>query len=291
MNNIFEKNEKNEKNEIEDDDEDEVFELENLIQYLNKNNFNILSAFMYENRIVFLFIVNINNGNELMLYIPSSHTIQIKDKTKNINIYKLIEIEEESEENKKNNIFSNEKEDKNKLMEERLERFIPVFEDESFKLCYIKDKNILFINRHNSIDKFNLNVSSQHSEFYILTDLEYFSSNCENINKEFNNFEKRMNDKITNPVNNIIKEYSNIMKTVENDIKKATNLNLLINKYNERRDKLDILSDKMLTSKKDTTKQKEELFHMKSELRKEHLNYIFNLENICYSIKKLKDTI
>ena len=64
-----------------------------------------------------------------------------------------------------------------------------------------------------------------------------------------------------------------------------------VDKYNERKQKLDEISIKIKGSLKDTTKQKEELKNMKSQLRKEHLNFLYNIENICNSFKNLKDTI
>lgn len=279
-------------NYINNEEEDEVFDLENLLEFLEKNNYETTLAFIYEKRIVFLFITENYNGNELFLYIPSSHNIQLKEKTektKNINIVKLIEIEENEDSETKINLFTNVEEIK--INELRLERFIPLLED-SFKLCYIQNKNFIFVNRHNSIDKFNLNHSlSEKNGIYIMTDLEYFSENYNNMEKHINDFEKKFNQNLTQPVNNVLKEYNDIVKNIDLLLKKNNNINSIVDKYNERKQKLDEISKKIKGSLKDTSKQKEELKNMKSQLRKEHLNFLYNIENICVSIKNLKDTI
>jgi hypothetical protein len=273
----------------EEENTEEVFELENLIIFLEKNNYSTNTVFMYEKRIVFLFIINNNNGNELFLYIPSSHTIQIKDKNKNVNIIKLIEIDE-LEEEEKYNIFNNKNENVVKQIEERFDRLTPVLEEEKFKLCFIKNKNMVFINRHNSIDKFNLNTNiNEISGIYLVTDLEYFYDNYNNIEKEINMFEKRFNNSLINPVNNYIKEYTNVLKIMDNLVKK--NINSSIEKFEYRKNKIDEISEKLKVKSSENTKQKEELKQLKSELRKDHLNYLYNIENISFLIKKLKDTI
>jgi hypothetical protein len=275
----------------EEEEEEEVFDLENLLEFLEKNNYQTTSVFTYEKRVVFLFITEKYNGNELFLYIPSSHTIQLKDKLKDINILKLIEIEDSEDIENKNNLFKNT--DQLKNIEIRLERFLPVLEEESFKLCYIENKNMIFVNRHNSIDKFNLsnNIDDQKKGIYLMTDLEYFSENYKNIDKNINDFEKKINSTLSHPVNNILKDYNNIIKNIDNLLKKNNNINSIIDKYNERKQKLDEISLKIKSSLKDTNKQKEELKNMKSQLRKEHLNFLYVIENICNSFKNLKDTI
>ena len=138
--------------------EEEVFKVSTLLNHLKKQNIDIRATFSYENRVVFLFISYRDLGLNMMIYVPSKYNI-VAEKSIGLPSYELGIDEDESK--GEESIFINEtvstavrKSRKEKTSS--LLRFVPLLAEQPYKLMYIDDYYMVYIDRHNEVASFIL---------------------------------------------------------------------------------------------------------------------------------------
>jgi hypothetical protein len=175
--------------------EEEVFKVSSLLSHIRKQNIEVKALFSFENRVVFLVCSYKDVGLELFVYIPSKYNITA-EKSIGLPLYELGFDEEDSTRNNES-IFINQtvstavrKEKKEKIMS--LHRFIPLLAEQSYKLLYLDDYYMVFIDRHNEISNFILSSPPIMKGYYFLTDMEYFLKAGNGI-KVWNEIKQREN--------------------------------------------------------------------------------------------------
>ncbi len=261
---------------------EEVFKVSNLISHLKKQNINIKSAFSYENRLVFLCVTYSDIGLELFIYVPSKYNIQT-EKSIGLPSYELA-IDEGEETKGEDGIFINETvttavRKARKEKSSSLGRFVPLLAEQPYKMIYVDDYYMVYIDRHNEVSSFILSSPPINKGYFFTTDMEYFlKTTGHKIYNEIRHREKALCDTVYNKIN---------VSMIDN---RATLVQLQqrLRDLNPERAKLMYIQrlqkiDTILTKGKN-----ESCVGLSNKIRSENFNNMFDMEKCVHILNSLK---
>jgi hypothetical protein len=271
------------------DDEDQVveeeYEISNLLSFFKKNNIAVNGIFTFEGRTVFLFIQYLSTGIDFFIYIPSKFIIKPDSSVKNYFHINMKVDEEEEPSNNTISIFKSKSTPEMTIIsKESLERFVPLFEDSIYKLVYINKEGLSYINRYDSVDKFNFTNPFNKNGYFFMTDLENFYKESSNLEKNLLSQETLLFTKINNTFDSQLPYLYNILTEVSVETKKYSGKNEN-DLYNARIKKINSIISNNKKEGKNTT----ECINVMSNLRSHNLKTIFYMEKIIQFLKEIKE--
>jgi len=268
------------------DDDYEEFPVTNLLDYFQKNKIVVHGIFSYEGRIIFLYIQFITSGLSIFLYVPSKFILKPDSSVKN---YMHISMNEDDEEKTPESIFVPQKlsgKSDKKSYASSLSRFIPLVEESKYKLLFVNKEMIVYINRYNDVESFNLNSPFNKKGYYYMTDLESFYNAGEKLEKELLNTEILFSSRVYNTIDSEMLGLKEVMTKMVNDVKsisgRVCNENFMtrIKRVNE-----------VIAKYQNGNKQLTECIEVASKIRETNFETMIYLEKIIFFLKELKDII
>ena len=269
-------------NEEHREEEEEVFELSNLLSFLQKTKISVNGIFTYDNRTVFLLLMYLNTGVEFLLYIPSKFNIKSDNSIKNYPQVNLT-IEEEDEENNFHTV-SYEQEIR-KRTENMMNRFVKVVKDGIYKMAIVQKTYMTVINRHDAVESYIFTNPFVTTGVFFVIELETFYKMASSLDRDILNFEQLFTNKILSGVDVEINRITPILNKVYKDINTFSSRQLSA-KYTERIDKL---SNLMITNK--GTSKMTDVYNLFSRVRTDNLEKLIYYEEIVNFFKDIKDMI
>jgi hypothetical protein len=266
----------------EEEEEEEVFELSNLLSFLQKTKISVNGIFTYDNRTVFLLLMYLNTGVEFLLYIPSKFNIKSDNSIKNYPQVNLT-IEEEDEENNFHTV-SYEQEIR-KRTENMMNRFVKVVKDGIYKMAIVQKTYMTVINRHDAVESYIFTNPFVTTGVYFVIELESFYKMASSLDRDILNFEQLFTNKILSEVDVEINTVTPILNRVYKDINSFSSRQLSA-KYSERVDKL----SNLMISNRGTSKMTD-VYNLFSKVRTENLQKLIYYEEIINFFKDVKDMI
>jgi hypothetical protein len=266
----------------EEEEEEEVFELSNLLSFLQKTKISVNGIFTYDNRTVFLLLMYLNTGVEFLLYIPSKFNIKSDNSIKNYPQVNLT-IEEEDEENNFHTV-SYEQEIR-KRTENMMNRFVKVVKDGIYKMAIVQKTYMTVINRHDAVESYIFTNPFVSTGVYFVIELETFYKMASSLDRDILNFEQLFTNKILSGVDVEINRITPILNKVYKDINTFSSRQISA-KYTERIDKL---SNLMITNK--GTSKMTDVYNLFSRVRTDNLEKLIYYEEIVNFFKDIKDMI
>ena len=266
----------------EEEEEEEVFELSNLLSFLQKTKISVNGIFTYDNRTVFLLLMYLNTGVEFLLYIPSKFNIKSDNSIKNYPQVNLT-IEEEDEENNFHTV-SYEQEIR-KRTENMMNRFVKVVKDGIYKMAIVQKTYMTVINRHDAVESYIFTNPFVSTGVYFVIELETFYKMASSLDRDILNFEQLFTNKILSGVDVEINRVTPILNKVYKDINSFSSRQLSA-KYTERVDKL---SNLMISSR--GTSKMTDIYNLFSRVRTDNLEKLIYYEEIVNFFKDIKDMI
>jgi len=269
-------------NEEHREEEEEVFELSNLLSFLQKTKISVNGIFTYDNRTVFLLLMYLNTGVEFLLYIPSKFNIKSDNSIKNYPQVNLT-IEEEDEENNFHTV-SYEQEIR-KRTENMMNRFVKVVKDGIYKMAIVQKTYMTVINRHDAVESYIFTNPFVTTGVFFVIELETFYKMASSLDRDILNFEQLFTNKILSGVDVEINRITPILNKVYKDINSFSSRQLSA-KYTERVDKL---SNLMITNR--GTSKMTDVYNLFSRVRTDNLEKLIYYEEIVNFFKDIKDMI
>jgi hypothetical protein len=266
----------------EEEEEEEVFELSNLLSFLQKTKISVNGIFTYDNRTVFLLLMYLNTGVEFLLYIPSKFNIKSDNSIKNYPQVNLT-IEEEDEENNFHTV-SYEQEIR-KRTENMMNRFVKVVKDGIYKMAIVQKTYMTVINRHDAVESYIFTNPFVTTGVFFVIELETFYKMASSLDRDILNFEQLFTNKILSGVDVEINRITPILNKVYKDINTFSSRQISA-KYTERIDKL---SNLMITNK--GTSKMTDVYNLFSRVRTDNLEKLIYYEEIVNFFKDIKDMI
>lgn len=261
--------------------EEEVFKVSTLLNHLRKQNIDIKAIYAYENRIVFLYISYRDIGLELLIYVPSKYNIQA-EKSIGLPSYELALDDDESK--GEDSIFINEtvstavrkarKEKTSSLL-----RFVPLLAEQPYKIVYVDDYYMIYIDRHNEVSSFILSSPPLYKGYFFMTDMEYFlKSTGHKIYNEIRHREKALSETVYNKINiSMIDNRATLVQLQQQFREMNPEKSKLL--YSQRVHKLDgILS----------RGKNPECVKITNKLRNENFENMFDMEKFVHILNSLK---
>ncbi len=269
---------------IQEEEEQEVFLISTLIEVLKKQRIEVKGIFAFETRCVFIHCLFTFQGLEMLLYIPSKYEIRT-EKNLGIPVYSLNEeTEDDGSQPPPESLFISTTQvntQKIKINKQRgLNRFIPIFASSKYKIAYVENYFLTFINRHNSIDGFLMSSPSGLKGYYLTIDLQNFYTLGNRLVDDI----LAQQDMMTRGVFN--KLDSEIQKSKENIKKAETLLNTIkpkdsLEQYTTRVKKINAV----ITDQSKAVKASE----LMCKIRLDHFKTMFEIENIAYILSELTE--
>jgi len=272
----------NEEHREEQEEEEEVFELSNLLSFLQKTKISVNGIFTYDNRTVFLLLMYLNTGVEFLLYIPSKFNIKSDNSIKNYPQVNLT-IEEEDEEN--NFHTASYEQEIRKRTENMMNRFVKVVKDGIYKMAIVQKTYMTVINRHDAVESYIFTNPFVSTGVYFVIELETFYKMASSLDRDILNFEQLFTNKILSEVDVEINTVTPILNRVYKDINSFSSRQLSA-KYSERVDKL----SNLMISNRGTSKMTD-VYNLFSKVRTENLQKLIYYEEIINFFKDVKDMI
>jgi hypothetical protein len=272
----------NEEHKEEQEEEEEVFELSNLLSFLQKTKISVNGIFTYDNRTVFLLLMYLNTGVEFLLYIPSKFNIKSDNSIKNYPQVNLT-IEEEDEEN--NFHTASYEQEIRKRTENMMNRFVKVVKDGIYKMAIVQKTYMTVINRHDAVESYIFTNPFVSTGVYFVIELETFYKMASSLDRDILNFEQLFTNKILSGVDVEINRVTPILNKVYKDINSFSSRQLSA-KYTERVDKL---SNLMISSR--GTSKMTDIYNLFSRVRTDNLEKLIYYEEIVNFFKDIKDMI
>jgi hypothetical protein len=269
-------------NEEHREEEEEVFELSNLLSFLQKTKISVNGIFTYDNRTVFLLLMYLNTGVEFLLYIPSKFNIKSDNSIKNYPQVNLT-IEEEDEENNFHTV-SYEQEIR-KRTENMMNRFVKVVKDGIYKMAIVQKTYMTVINRHDAVESYIFTNPFVTTGVFFVIELETFYKMASSLDRDILNFEQLFTNKILSGVDVEINRITPILNKVYKDINSFSSRQLSA-KYTERVDKL---SNLIITNR--GTSKMTDVYNLFSRVRTDNLEKLIYYEEIVNFFKDIKDMI
>jgi hypothetical protein len=210
------------------EEEEQKFDLSNLITMLLNKNLKCIHLFACEKRILFLLVES--QYNYFVIYIPSKFPIYYNNKTmKDFIPITNIKIEEDPDDE---NIVYDDPTLYN--LKKGFDNKLPYFSNSAIKLCYLSRKLILFINRHNEVEKFVFETNVNYNSSFWIIDLENFYVKINNIEKEIATVANSILDNFYNEYVNNKNEALQFLQSKLSDIKSSEKSLLPYNNYTKR---------------------------------------------------------
>jgi len=266
-------------------DDTETFLISVLIDVLKKQKINVEGIFAFDTRTVFIHCVFVQSGLDLLLYIPSKYEIRT-EKNLGIPIFNLSSDENDDVEDKPpaDSLFistTNVNIERLKLTRQKgLNRFIPIFSSSKYKIAYVDNYFLTFINRHNSIDGFMMSSPCGLKGYYLTIDLQNFyiigPKIVDDINVQLDMMSKAVFNKLD----------SEITKSKDH-IKRATDM---LDKINPKQtlDQHNTRTKKLIPLLNDGAKSEKAITLMR-RIRAEMFKSMFEIENIAYVLSELPE--
>jgi len=264
------------------EEEEEIFELSNLLSFLQKAKISVNGIFTYDNRTVFLLLMYLNTGVEFLLYIPSKFNIKSDNSIKNYPQVNLT-IEEEDEEN--NFHTASYEQEIRKRTENMMNRFIKVVKDGIYKMAIVQKTYMTVINRHDSVESYIFTNPFVSTGVYFVIELETFYKMASSLDRDILNFEQLFTNKILSGVDVEINRITPVLNKVYKDINSFSSRQLST-KYSERVDKL---SNLMITNR--GTSKMADIYNLFSRVRTDNLEKLIYYEEVVNFFKDIKDMI
>jgi len=266
--------------------QEEVFKVSTLVSHLTRQNIKIKAVFAFENRVVFLFISYLSIGLECFIYVPSKYNIQA-EKSIGMPLYELAFDDQDSSSihRGEDSLFINQtvtttvrkdrKEKSNSMC-----RFVPLLAEQPYKMLYIDQYYMVYIDRHNEVSSFIVSSPTIANGYYFMTDMEYFlkAGNATKIYNEVKQCEKALCNTVYTKMNtSMIDNRATLVQLQQ----KLRELNPLMTKemYMKRLQKIDDLCAKGPTD--GVTK-------LGNKLRNDNFHMMFEMERWIYILNSLK---
>jgi len=270
-----------------DEPDYEEFPVANLLEHFQKNKIIVHGLFSFEGRIIFLYIQFITSGLSIFLYVPSKFVLKPDNSVKN---YMHISMSSDEEESKQDSIFVvNQTRNEKKSYINSLNRFIPLVEESKYKLLFVNKEMIVYINRYNEVENFNLNSPFNKKGFFYMTDLESFYNTGDKLEKELLNMEILFSNRVYNTIDNEVIGLKDVILKVTNDIKTISG-RLNNESFNNRIKRVnDVITKYQMNS--GNNKQVTECIELASKIRENNFETMIYLEKLTFFLKELKDII
>jgi len=265
--------------------------LKKLEELLSTRGFIIKKLFVIKGECVYIMLININNGDTCMLYVPSKYRILEDDRQNTYDIepididnegniadeyskqpenyemetqYEEIELErkaniEEYLENRYNNPIELDKVSKKNLATvkdslRQLKRLRFCVKNLKYKLCIVNKNYLCCIRRDNTLNAFSIkNYENTNKEYYISIDLETLYNKVDRLSEDIQTIKNNISEILNK---NQSKHNNNLIKIIVK-VKEIMNIpEELYNKkikYKEYLDKLESLLEKSNESGKNIT--------------------------------------
>ena len=262
--------------------EEEVFRVSSLVNHLKKQNIDIKSVFSFESRVVFLYISYRDLGLEMFIYVPSKYNIQT-EKSVGLPSYELA-IDDDETMKSEDSIFINETvstavRKNRKEKSNSLNRFVPLLAEQPYKLSFVDDYFMVYIDRHNEVASFILSSPPIHKGYFFVTDMEYFlKSTGHKIYNEIRHREKALCDTVYNKINTSMIDNRATLVQLQQRLRDL-NPDRAKLMYNQRLQKIDGL---LMKGKNDSC------VGLSNKLRSENFMNMFDMEKCVYILNNLK---
>ena len=261
----------------EDISKEEEFKISNLISFLEENHIVTKGVFSYEKQVVFLYVEIAYRGIEMFIYIPKKYTI-ILEKNLGISCFEIIPEEDNDEEESTFN-------PKNILIRSRMNkvrsmnRFLPIFKELKYKVLYIDNYYLTYINRHNEVEYYTMTSPTNMKSYFFITDLEHFYKNKEKLLDDLMLQESSFTQLVCNKLSS---ESIQCKQSLEKASQIVKNLNpqQVYDNFKNRMTKL-----KVYLGKNDDKSKKASI--LSSKTRAENLKSMFEMESIIYTLNEL----
>jgi hypothetical protein len=264
-------------------DEEEVFELSNLLSFLQKSKISVNGIFTFDGRTVFLLLMYLNTGVEFMLYVPSKFNIKSDNNIKN---YPQVNLTIEDDEDEEKNFHTATYEQENrKRTENMMNRFLKIVKGGMYKLAVVQKTYMTIINRHDTVESYIFTNPFVTTGVYFVIELESFYKMASSLDRDILNFEQLFTNKILSEVDVEINTVTPILNRVYKDINSFSSRQLSA-KYSERVDKL----SNLMISNRGTSKMTD-VYNLFSKVRTENLQKLIYYEEIINFFKDVKDMI
>ncbi len=264
--------------------QEETFKVSTLVSYLTKQNIQIKSVFAYDNRVVFLFVSYMSIGLECFIYVPSKYNIQA-EKSIGMPLYELAFDETDSTSRGEDSLFVNQtvtttvrkdrKEKSNSML-----RFVPLLAEQPYKLLYIDQYYMVYIDRHNEVASFIVSSPTIANGYYFMTDMEYFlkAGNATKVYGEIKQCEKALCNTVYTKMNTSMIDNRATLVHLQQRLRE---LNPLMTKemYTKRLQKIDDMCSK---GKNDG------VIKLANKLRNDNFHMMFDMEKWIYILNSLK---
>lgn len=149
-----------------DDEQPQAFNLDKFLPWFHKRNIDVIGVWIVDNRVVFIEIEFNLQPCHLFIYIQSKYHF-VAEGMLPFNKYRLIVDEE--------NPFPADAH--SHQIKGFLEKMTDHVKTQPIKLMYLGNRHIIYINRHNEIDCYGLELPKQNTNFHFVTDWEWFFQN------------------------------------------------------------------------------------------------------------------
>lgn len=262
--------------------DEEVFKVSSLVHHLKKQNIDIKSVFSFENRVVFMYISYKDIGLEIFVYVPSKYNIQ-SEKSIGMPSYELA-FDNDENSTSSDSIFVNEtvstavRKDR-KEKSNSLQRFIPLLAEQPYKLVYVDNYYMVYIDRHNEVASFILSSPPVNKGYFFMTDMEYFlKSNGLKIYNEIRHREKALCDTVYNKINISMIDNRATLVQLQQRLRELNPERSRV-MYNQRLNKLDTILSKG---------KNESCVKLTNDLRSENFVNMFDMEKCVHILNSLK---
>lgn len=264
------------------EEDEEIFELANLLSFLNKSKIAINGIFTYDNRTLFLLLMYLNTGVEFLLYIPSRYNIKADH---NVSNYTHINLTVEDEEEENNNHVVTYEQESRKRTENMLSGFIKIIKEGIYKMAVIQKTYMSFINRHESVESYIFINPFTTTGVYFVIDLETFYKMASSFDRDLLHFEQLFTNKI---LSNVDVQINNVLPTftkMYNDLKDFSSRVMSTN-YSTRIDRLSNLMMKYKGQSRIT-----DVYQLMNQARTDNLKKLIYFEELINFLKDIKDVV
>jgi hypothetical protein len=266
------------------EEDEEVFELSNLLAFLQKTKIAVNGIFTYDNRTVFLLLMYLNTGVEFLLYIPSRFNIKADKSISNYTHVNLM-IEEEDEEAPTSNHVASYEQESRRRTENMLSGFIKIIKEGTYKMAVIQKTYMSYISRHDAVESYIFINPFVTTGVYFIIDLEMFYKMASSFDRDLLHFEQLFTNKILSNVdvqiNSIIPTLNKMYSDIKNFSSRTTSSD-----YTKR---IDRLSNLMLKYK--GQRQLTQVYQLMSQARTDNLKKLIYLEEFINFLKDMKDVV
>jgi len=217
------------------------------------------------------------------IYIPSKFPLYINNKTMN-SFIKSTNIRIENEEDN----FKSYKNDNYYILKEAFERNLQYFTSSTIKISYIYKNLILLINRHNEVEKFDLETIIPYDNIFWVIDLENFYVKVDTIDAEIKNITSNIN---LNLYEKFLLNRNEVVKYLQEKLGEINNFSKNLLPYNNFIDRKNKMLDKITTEKNKSVKDNyERLYKEKiSKMEDLYMLELYRWDNFFTIINDIKD--